>query len=699
MEVSELVYPAGPINPDPDIIKPTSEFIKQVYRSVGAILLFIVTYILLLIVVLGLAAGACVLGVALIKTVSSGMVIIFGAGIIAAGLMLVYFVIKFMFKRSKMSYQGMVQISHDEQPELFEFINRVAKDTGAPKPKKIFISLPVNASVFYTSSFWSMFFPVGKNLNIGLGLVDAVNVSEFKAVMAHEFGHFSQRSMKFGSYVYNFNKVVYSMLYDNDGYINALNRMASVHGIFYLFAKLNYWIVIGIQKVLRGVYIIVNKTYLKLSREMEFHADAMAAFASGSNNAISSFRRITIASACYDNLLDYWNYKFEDNKRALNFFRQHQEVIKLYAKDNNLAVDTYGLPVLEGDAAVLKSSDLVIEEQWSSHPSNEDRERRLAQTGIMADVVSHSAWLLFRDREALQQRLTDTLYENTVQKPGIAIVDVAEFVEEFTKDIADNSYNPEYKGYYNNRNIIQFDLDTIITDGKGAGNQTFAEIFSIENTSIPKTISRLEHDRLLLDSIKADKDIKTFDYKGVKYQNDDAGAIQVLIDKEILEKQQQLEDLDRQAFLLFYNDGDEAQRSTLKDKYMALYKYQQAAEKDYQLYGEAIAAMRPVYSKMKPDQIKQTLAEVYRIEIPLRQRLTEFIADDEIKQYITAEQVKEVDKYISRKILYHDDGGYNNYAIKNFNTALSIFISVINQRIYMVKKDLLNFQFQMLQNN
>jgi Zn-dependent protease with chaperone function len=37
-----------------------------------------------------------------------------------------------------------------------------------------------------------MFLPIKKNLQIGLGLVNSLNVSEFKAVMAHEFGHFTQ---------------------------------------------------------------------------------------------------------------------------------------------------------------------------------------------------------------------------------------------------------------------------------------------------------------------------------------------------------------------------------------------------------------------------------------------------------------------------------------------------------------------------
>lgn len=691
MENTEFIYPPGPVNPNPDVIKPSPEFVKQVYRSIGAIILFIVTYVALFAASIALAAGACFLGVSILSIGSSFLLMLCGAGIIMAGIMLVFFVIKFMFKRTPVSNQGMLEISRSEQPDLFAFIDKLTEETGSPRPKKIFVSAVVNASVSYNSGFWSMFFPVGKNLNIGLGLVDAVNVSEFKAVMAHEFGHFSQRSMKFGTYVYNFNKVIYNMLYDNDGYINLLNRWARMHKIFYMFAKLNYYLIQGIQQILRGVYIIVNKTYLKLSREMEFHADAMAAFASGSNNAISSFKRISVAAVCYSNLLNYWNYKFADNKRALNFYTQHREVIKLYAKDNDLAIDAYGLPVIEGDPDSLKSSDLVIEEQWSSHPSDEDRERRLAETGLIAQVTHLPAWVLFRDKENLQRLVTDVLYENTDQPPGVQVVDLEEFVKEFTKDFADKSYNSEYRGYYNNRNITEFDLDVSVADA--AESKTFAEIFSNENTSLPKTIIRLESDRIVLDNIKANKEIKTFDYRGIRQQKDEADDIQALIDKEIEQKQQQLKELDKEAFAYFYSNANGNDRAVLKNKYLLLFRYQQAAENDYKMYGEAMSAMQPVYTKMQPEQIRQTVARVNELEVPLRRRLKELVADEEMLPYITEKQAEDINKYAARPVSYYDDS-YNNYAIKNFNEALSAYISAINERIYRVKKDLLNFQLQ-----
>ena len=80
----------------------------------------------------------------------------------------------------------------------------------------IFIDPDVNAYVSYTNVWLSLFFPTRKELTIGLGLVSTLNVSEFKAVIAHEFGHFSQKSMKIGSYIHSANTIIHDMIYNRD---------------------------------------------------------------------------------------------------------------------------------------------------------------------------------------------------------------------------------------------------------------------------------------------------------------------------------------------------------------------------------------------------------------------------------------------------------------------------------------------------
>jgi len=60
----------------------------------------------------------------------------------------------------------------------------------------------VNASVSYDLSLINFIIPSKKNLEIGLGLVNVLTVCELTAVLAHEFGHFTQRSMAVGRWLY-----------------------------------------------------------------------------------------------------------------------------------------------------------------------------------------------------------------------------------------------------------------------------------------------------------------------------------------------------------------------------------------------------------------------------------------------------------------------------------------------------------------
>ena len=54
------------------------------------------------------------------------------------------------------------------------------------------MSPDVNAACMSRTSLVNLFVEPKKDLLIGLGLVNCVNLSEFKAVLAHEFGHFCQ---------------------------------------------------------------------------------------------------------------------------------------------------------------------------------------------------------------------------------------------------------------------------------------------------------------------------------------------------------------------------------------------------------------------------------------------------------------------------------------------------------------------------
>src|SRR5690606_23214694 len=119
-------------------------------------------------------------------------------GLFASGLTVLFFLIKFIFASTKVDTDHLSEITEHDEPELFLLIHQIVSEVDTSFPKKVFLSHDVNASVFYDSSFWSMFLPIRKNLQIGVGLINAVTQQELKAILAHEFGHFSQKSMKVG---------------------------------------------------------------------------------------------------------------------------------------------------------------------------------------------------------------------------------------------------------------------------------------------------------------------------------------------------------------------------------------------------------------------------------------------------------------------------------------------------------------------
>ncbi|MBB5395941.1 M48 family metalloprotease [Mucilaginibacter sp. AK015] len=693
-----LPFPPVPAGADKEILKPSASFNSNVYRSIGAVLLFIVTYIVLLLAVVGLAIAFGTLGVAIIAAKVGFLTLVLGAALIGSGILLVYFIIKFLFKQNVTDYSGMIEISEDDQQKLFAFIRQLTKETNAPFPKHIFLSADVNAGVFYDSSFWSMFFPVKKNLKIGLGLVNSLNISEFKAVMAHEFGHFSQRSMKFGSYVYNMNKVIHNLLYDNEGYGRVLNSISKLHSLFTLTAWINIQVIRVIQYILKQVYVVLNKTYMGLSREMEFHADAMAAYVSGSNQVISSLKRIEVGQLCYNELLNYWSTQLEKNNRSDNFYPQHLEMIKHYSVQNKLAIDANGLPVIPNGIDVVNTSQVVINDQWSSHPSTADREARLTALNLQTMVIEDTAWSLFNDAGALQRLLTDDVYSTTSATEKTESVGLEVFKSDFFGNPDQYKLDDFYKGYYDGRGISQFDVDEAVKELATAAPKKIEDLLSAANTSLPTAIDRMQQDINVLQSIVNEgNNIKTFDYKGIKHRSSDAEATMQAIEQERLAAAQQLEKLDKDIFMYFYSIAkSDIDKELLVAKYKKLFKVNAGSQNDYELYTDVMTYFNNVYVTMPYDKIEDNLHDIYAREVKLKPRMLEILQDEENLAYFSDEQLKALKHYCTTKLTYFTGRNYDNAAINAFNEGTGAYILAITNRNFQTKKDLLSLQVSML---
>ena len=688
-----ITFPPIPLGADKNILKPSQDFTKEIYKAIGAVFLFLFTYLFILAGSIALAVAFCFLGV-IIMTLKIGFVtLICGVGLIITGFMLIYFVLKFLFKRDSIDLSGFTEIKKADEPVLFAFIQQITEEVGAPMPKKVFITPEVNAAVFYNSTNWSMFFPARKNLKIGLGLVNSLNISEFKAVMGHEFGHFSQKSMRFGSYFYNFNKIIYNMLYENKTYHNILNSYSKIHKLLTLFAYLNLYLVKGIQELLKKVHQIINRINLSLSQQMEFHADAVAAYVGGSNQAINSLRRIEFANSCYQILLDFLDIQFKDKKRAINIYDEQLEVMKYYAQLNKINLDDNRLPIINKEINEDASSQIYIEDKWSTHPSKLERELSLQEIKVNAVADNRSAWLLFSNPSELQVKITYSIYQQ-LKMDDTSSLTTDEFTERFNKFVNPHAYNKLFKDFYDNRELHLFDLNNLSNSIEHSDINSFENLLSDENCKLPIILNRMKNDISLLESFiefggKTDK----FYYKGIKYSKDEAEPICKEIEKEHTILTERLNKIDQQIFQFFYTIAQNTEdKDELKNKYAILYKYQELTHGYFDAYWEMKNLIQPLYNVLMPKEIISILSVVYSKETQLKNKLKRIINDESFVSFITEEELKDIDKYLKNDWIYYHKPDYDNFAFEILQKALNAFFSCLWKCQYESKNTLIEFQ-------
>lgn len=691
-----FVYPATPQNVAPQILQPSPQFKREAWKVVVAIIFFIITYLVLIVAALALAAACAVGGIGLVVLKPMFFTIMIGIGLAGLGVMVVVFLIKFLFKRHKVDRSGLIEIKEKDHPKLFEFIRTLANETQTPFPKRIYLSPDVNASVFYDSSFLSMFFPVKKNLQIGLGLVNSVNVSEFKAIIAHEFGHFSQRSMKLGSYVYNMNHIIFNMLYDNDGYHNAVQSWANASSYFAFFAALTLHIVNGIQWVLRQVYAIMNRIYLSLSRQMEFHADTVAASVSGGNHLISSLRRLEVADISYNNVFSFYQENFKDGLKPQNIYSQHREVMNVFSRLHNLPVAN-GLPQIDANSfARFNKTRVVIKDQWASHPSTDDREAHLRSLNIETLPQQESAWALFDHAEQLQQQITDDIFRQVKYEAPIKLIDDATFTTHYEEHTTKYRLPAQYKGYFDSRFISHTDLQDL-ENNAAVEYLSFEQILTDNIVALPYQRDGLASDSQTLNAIaRGNTGIKNFEFNGKKFRADDASTLLGEVDQELKETERQLIDADQKLIAWFlHNTKNSEDRERLRQQYEQLFQLTSDAEKEIEVYNKMYECLMPLYQVMQIDDIGRAIANLRHEEISFRQSLEKMLADSANDPFINEDERKRASDFLSKKLVYFLEDSYVQTSIEHLNEVLYLFYRVLNERTFHTKAAVLRFQLEL----
>jgi len=164
-----------------------------------------------------------------------------------------------------------VRLDPNREKTLFHLVKSITTAIGAPMPSEIRVDTQVNASAMLTNGVFSK----NLTLTIGLPLLYGMNVQTLTAILAHEFGHFTQGvGMRLTYTIVTINRWLYRKSFERDPWDDYVEEYLEDENSFIalsaLLAKFGSWICRIIFKLLA---YFAQMLCASLTRQMEFDAD------------------------------------------------------------------------------------------------------------------------------------------------------------------------------------------------------------------------------------------------------------------------------------------------------------------------------------------------------------------------------------------------------------------------------------------
>lgn len=677
--------------------KISAEFKKSANKTLYSIFAFAFIYLLLVLFTIALCAGISYIGIVLLSNYPHLILLFFAISLLVSALFIFVFLIKFIFSYQRLDTSHLLKIEHSQEPMLFALIEEIAAAVEAQMPKKVFLSSEINASVFYNSSFWSMFFPVGKNLIIGLGLVNSTTYQELKGILAHEFGHFSQRSMRVGSYVYHVNQAIYNMLYRNESLNSLSERWYNTSYYAAAFQWLPRIIIQFMQKILQKQYEIINKNYMALSREMEFHADAISAEVAGSKAIETSLLRTAFSNYCLTNVYNFYGAQIENNRISANIFEDQRSATQLLST-------RFKYPLINGipqisllEANKYDKSKLVISDQWASHPSETDRIKAVKILDFeLAETDERPAVKIFTHFEHYADHFTRLAFAEGQYSNTPTAMDVKEFAREFVSWFETQSFDEVFNDFYTFNNPY-FDKEKIsLLNGSQLSP---AVLFSDARVTDTFALNSLTNDLETLYQIQSKAiDVETFDYEGIKYKNSDIAEVIAKLEQESDRLKNLVQEYNIEVYTYFrYQSTQKQIGNALTEAYQAFMEAEHDFANQTVSYQEMIDNTYFLYENLSYSEVSRKLDELKNLEIPFKMELKKLI--DRYKtngNSLDTEIESKLARYTNTTLVYFDGSSYINECLDLLHIALNQYYFILYDNYFQLKKRVLAIQKEIL---
>jgi Zn-dependent protease with chaperone function len=289
-------------------------------------------------------------------------------------------VVRALFSRLKDIPPGR-ELKRIEAPELWTMVEEVARKLGVKSVDTIYVTPLAGIAVYERGSILQKLRGTGKrNLILGMGALPGLTQGQLTAILAHEYGHFSNHDTAGGDLAHQ----VYASLY----------QMAQrlLHG--------------GAAQVFNPVWLFVlgyQRIFLRItlgaSRLQEILADRYAAMAYGGQNFIEGLQSVIRQGIAFPLQADY------EIRRSFDL--------------NRPIYNLYDLPFeekLQGEVEKqIEEAMLRPTSQYDSHPAPKERIELIERLHVPYSAIQDNrlpALRLFPNPEELQRELTAEVMKN-----------------------------------------------------------------------------------------------------------------------------------------------------------------------------------------------------------------------------------------------------------------------------------------------
>ena len=369
-------------------IGPLEKLVRSIYHLVilGTSAYFYLSIPMLLLLIAGLAGGIIYLFFA-IGQVPVKLVAIVGI----TALYTLYIVIRSLFIRIKEDEPGRL-LARNEALGLWKLVEEVADRVGTRPVDVIYITPGPEIAVTERGGLVKKLRGQGQRcLILGLGSLNGMSQGQLRAILAHEYGHFSNRDTAGGNFA---RQVLVS--------VRLMGFGLAVHGLASWYNPA-WWFVNGFHRIFLRIT-------LGASRLQEILADRYAALTYGAHNFIEGLKHVIRQTVLFN---------FQVTNEVQGALQQNVPLQNLY----NLA----GLQNSEAQAQIETQINKALNQPtgtYDSHPSLRERVELVEKVRSVSIENRWEdqapAWELLQNAELLQREMT-TLVQGNVDRQKKAV--------------------------------------------------------------------------------------------------------------------------------------------------------------------------------------------------------------------------------------------------------------------------------------